>query len=146
MDEQQLLEELNKILGKNSKELGSLIRELKQRVGRGETGADLQKALTKLKTNTEKLSAANKRQVEELETLEKNIEATGRAFKKVQGTIGDVGGTLFKLGDAGARGAEQISFYTDSLKQFPVLGAAVADLGASLDFNINNFSFTSPNI
>jgi len=106
MDEQQLLEELNKILGKNSKELGSLIRELKQRVGRGESGAELQKALAKLKTNTEKLSAANKKQVEELEILEKNIEAAGRAFKKVQGTIGDVGGQLFKLGDAGVRGAE----------------------------------------
>ena len=139
MDEQQLLEELNKILGKNSKELGSLIRELKQRVGRGESGADLQKALGKLKGNADKLSASNKKQLEELEKLEKQIESTEKAFKRVQGTIGDVGGQLFKLGDAGVRGAEQISFYTDSLRQFPILGAAVADLGASLDFNINNF-------
>ena len=64
MDEQQLLEELNKILGKNSKELSLLIKELKTRVGRGETGADLQKALAKLKGNTDKLSASSKKQLE----------------------------------------------------------------------------------
>tara|TARA_A100001388_G_scaffold269966_2_gene246959 strand:- start:1551 stop:3677 length:2127 start_codon:yes stop_codon:yes gene_type:complete len=139
MDETQLLEELNKILGRNSKELGALIREIKQRVGRGESSAELQRALAKLKANTVNLSNANKKQVEQIEKLEKSIEQTEKAFKKVKGTIGDVGDTLFKLGDAGVRGAEQISFYASSVKNFPILGAAINDLGSSLDFNINNF-------
>ena len=138
MDETQLLEELNKILGRNSKELGALIREIKQRVGRGESSAELQRALAKLKANTVNLSNANKKQVEQIEKLEKSIEQTEKAFKKVKGTIGD-GDTLFKLGDAGVRGAEQISFYASSVKNFPILGAAINDLGSSLDFNINNF-------
>jgi len=139
MDEQQLLEELNKILGKNSKELGNLIKELRTRVGRGDSGQDLQKALAKLKGNSDKLSASNKKQLDELEKLEKQIDSTEKAFKRVKGTLGDVGETLFKLGDAGTKGAEQISFYTDALKTFPILGAAVNDLGKSLDFNIDNF-------
>jgi len=139
MDEQQLLEELNKILGKNSKELGSLIRELKQRVGRGESGAELQKALAKLKGNADKLSASNKKQLEELEKLEKQINATQKAFNKVTGALGDSLGKIFQYGDANVRGAEQIGFFTDALKQFPVLGPAINDLGKSLDFNINNF-------
>jgi len=139
MDEQQLLEELNKILGRNSKELSALIKELKTRVGRGESNADLTKALVKLKGNTNQLSKENKDLVQELEKLEKQVVATDKAFKKVGTTIGDVGGTLFKLGDAGQKGAEQIGFYTGALKNFPVLGAAVDELGKSLDFNINNF-------
>ena len=76
MDETQLLEELNKILGRNSKELGALIREIKQRVGRGESSAELQRALAKLKANTVNLSNANKKQVEQIEKLEKSIEQT----------------------------------------------------------------------
>ena len=85
MDETQLLEELNKILGRNSKELGALIREIKQRVGRGESSAELQRALAKLKANTVNLSNANKKQVEQIEKLEKSIEQTEKAFKKVKG-------------------------------------------------------------
>ena len=139
MDEQQLLEELNKILGKNSKELSLLIKELKTRVGRGETGADLQKALAKLKGNTDKLSASSKKQLEELEKLENQISATQKAFQKVSGAIGDTVDTVFRFGDAGQKGAEQIEFFTSGLKQFPILGPAINDLGKSLDFNINNF-------
>ena len=139
MDEQQLLEELNKILGKNSKELGILIRELKQRVGRGESGAELQKALTKLKGNTDRLSSENKKLVTDLEKLENQISATDKAFKRVSGTIGNTVDKIFQYGDANVRGAEQIGFFTESLKQFPILGNAVNDLGKSLDFNIDNF-------
>ena len=139
MDEQQLLEELNKILGKNSKELGILIRELKQRVGRGESGAELQKALTKLKGNTDRLSSENKKLVKDLEKLENQISATDKAFKQVSGTIGNTVDKIFQYGDANVRGAEQIGFFTESLKNFPILGNAVNDLGKSLDFNINNF-------
>lgn len=139
MDEQQLLEELNRILGRNSKELSSLIREIKNRVGRGESGAELQKALAKLKGNTDKLSTENKKLVTELEKLENQINATDKAFKKVSGSIGDTVNKIFSYGDANVKGAEQIGFFTDALKQFPVLGPAINDLGKSLDFNINNF-------
>ena len=139
MDEQQLLEELNKILGKNSKELSLLIKELKTRVGRGETGADLQKALAKLKGNTDKLSASSKKQLEELEKLETQINATQKAFQKVSGAIGDTVDTVFRFGADGQKGAEQIEFFTSGLNQFPILGPAINDLGKSLDFNINNF-------
>jgi len=47
--------------------------------------------------------------------------------------------TLYGLGDASVTGAEKISHYTDAFKSFPLFGQAIADIGGSLDFNIDTF-------
>ena len=138
MDEQDL-QRLNELLGQQGKSVNDLIRTLNKRISRGDLSRDVRDALAILNKNSKKLDDTQKKQIDSLGKLAEEVEKTQKAFQKVGTVLNDIGGTLFKLGDASVTGAEQISFYTKSFEGIPFVGGAINELGKSLDFNINNF-------
>ncbi len=138
MDEQDL-QRLNELLGQQGKSVSDLIRTLNRRISRGDLSRDVRDALAILNKNSKKLDESQKKQIDSLGKLANEVEKAQKAFEKVGTVINDIGGTLFKLGDASQTGAEQISFYTKAVEGIPLVGGAINELGKSLDFNIENF-------
>ena len=138
MDEQDL-QRLNELLGQQGKSVSDLIRTLNARISRGDLSRDVRDALAILNKNSKKLDESQKKQIDSLGKLAEEVEKAQKAFAKVGTVLNDVGGTLFKLGDASQTGAEQISFYTKAVEGIPFVGGAINELGKSLDFNIENF-------
>ena len=138
MDEQDL-QRLNELLGQQGKSVSDLIRTLNKRISRGDLSRDVRDALAILNKNSKKLDETQKKQIDSLGKLAEEVEKAQKAFEKVGTVLNDIGGTLFKLGDASQTGAEQISFYTKSFEGIPFVGGAINELGKSLDFNIENF-------
>ena len=140
MDEEKLIADLEKVLGKQNKDINLLIAEFKRLVRNDKLSSS---QISKVISDFEKLNKLEKKvtdqQLKDLQAFTKSIDQGRKILNDFNKTTEKITGTIFSLGDAGVTGAEKIGFYTRSLEGLPIFGQAIADLGDSLDFNIENF-------
>ena len=143
MDEERLIQQLEKLLGQQGKDITRLIAEFKGKVRSGAlTTSQTQqavKAFSDLAKNSKNLTDEQKNQIKDLKEFTKSVEKSTKVMAGVNSTVNKITGTLFGLGDASVTGAEKIGHYTQAMQDVPLVGKAINDLGKSLDFNIDNF-------
>ena len=143
MDEDQIIQRLEKLLGNQNKDITRLIAEFRTKIRAGQlsTGDTQQaiKAFKNLAQNSKNLNDEQKKQIADLEKFAKSIENSIRIVGDFNSTLGKITGSLFGLGDATVTGAEKIGYYTNALQDVPLIGKSIDALGQSLDFNIDNF-------
>ena len=143
MDEDRIIQNLEKLLGQQNKDINRLIAEFRTKVRAGQlsSGQTQQaiKAFTDLAKNSKNLNDEQKKQISDLQKFTKSIETSTKVIGDFNSTLGRIKGSLFGLGDATVTGAEKIGYYTNALQDVPLVGKAIDALGQSLDFNIDNF-------
>ena len=143
MDEERLIQQLEKLLGQQGKDITRLIAEFKGKVRSGAlTTSQTQqavKAFSDLAKNSKNLTDEQKNQIKDLKEFTKSVEKSTKVMAGLNSTVNKITGTLFGLGDASVTGAEKIGHYTQAMQDVPLVGKAINDLGKSLDFNIDNF-------
>jgi len=143
MDEERLIQQLEKLLGQQGKDITRLIAEfrLKVRSGALTTSQTQQavKAFDNLAKNSKNLTGEQKKQIKDLKEFTKSVEKTTKVMADLNSTVNRISGSLFGLGDASVTGAEKIGYYTQAMQDVPLVGKAIDALGKSLDFNIDNF-------
>lgn len=143
MDEERLIQQLEKLLGQQGKDITRLIAEFKGKVRSGAlTTSQTQqavKAFSDLAKNSKNLTDEQKNQIKDLKEFTKSVEKSTKVMAGLNSTVNKITGTLFGLGDASVTGAEKIGHYTQAMQDMPLVGKAINDLGKSLDFNIDNF-------
>ena len=143
MDEERLIQQLEKLLGQQGKDITRLIAEFKGKVRSGAlTTSQTQqavKAFSDLAKNSKNLTDEQKNQIKDLKEFTKSVEKSTKVMAGLNSTVNKITGTLFGLGDASVTGAEKIGYYTQAMQDVPLVGKAINDLGKSLDFNIDNF-------
>ena len=143
MDEERLIQQLEKLLGQQGKDITRLIAEFKGKVRSGAlTTSQTQqavKAFSDLAKNSKNLTDEQKNQIKDLKEFTKSVEKSTKVMAGLNSTVNKITGTLFGLGDASVTGAEKIGHYTQAMQDVPLVGKAIDALGKSLDFNIENF-------
>jgi len=140
MDEQELTRAIEKSSANTNKSIQQLVAELKK-PGRANfrdvqaLAKELEDLAKKSKTNNKEF----KKLADQATELAKKMETNARILDDINSTGRKLTNTFFSLGDAAVTGKDNISFFTESVRNFPFVGAAVADLGKSLDFNIDQF-------
>ena len=140
MDEQELIRAIEKSSANTSKSIQQLVAELKKpgRANFRDVQA-LAAELTKLAKNARTNNEDFKKLADQASELARKMETNARILDDINSTGKKLTNTFFSLGDAAVTGKDNISFFTESVRNFPIVGAAVADLGKSLDFNIDQF-------
>ena len=140
MDEQELIRAIEKSSANTSKSIQQLVAELKKpgRASFREVQA-LATELAKLAKNAKTNNEDFKKLADQASELARKMETNARILDDINSTGKKLTNTFFSLGDAAVTGKDNISFFTESVRNFPFVGAVVADLGKSLDFNIDQW-------
>ena len=140
MDEQELIRAIEKSSANTNKAVQQLIAELKK-PGRANY-RDIQNLageLTKLAKNAKTNNEEFKQLADQAAELARKMSINAKLQDDINSTASKLVNTFFSLGDAAVTGKDNISFFTESVRNFPFVGAVAADLGKSLDFNIDQF-------
>ena len=140
MDEQELIRAIEKSSANTNKAVQQLIAELKK-PGRAKY-RDIQNLageLTKLAKNAKTNNEEFKQLADQAAELARKMSINAKLQDDINSTASKLVNTFFSLGDAAVTGKDNISFFTESVRNFPFVGAVAADLGKSLDFNIDQF-------
>ena len=140
MDEQELIRAIEKSSANTSKSIQQLVAELKK-PGRANF-RDIQNLageLTKLAKNAKTNNEEFKQLADQAAELARKMSINAKLQDDINSTASKLVNTFFSLGDAAVTGKDNISFFTESVRNFPFVGAVAADLGKSLDFNIDQF-------
>ena len=140
MDEQELIRAIEKSTANTNTSIQKLVAELKKPGQANYRDVQkLAKELSDLAKSARTNNAEFKKLADEATELAKKMETNARILDDINSTGRKLTNTFFSLGDAAVTGKDNISFFTESVRNFPFVGAAVADLGKSLDFNIDQF-------
>lgn len=138
-----LIQKLEKLIDKNDKNTTALLNELKQKARSGRlTYRDVEKLeaeLRKLAKTANANQSEFKKLADETEAVGKKMKTNKRLLDDINATSANLIGSFFSLADASKTGKENIAFMAEGFRNFPFVGAAFADLGQSLDFNIDQF-------
>ncbi len=142
MDE-ELLNKIASSTDKNNVAVQNLVAELKRQAKSGGMKfRDVQRLgdeLKKLSKNAKEGGEEFKQLAQEVDKLAKSISVGKKIQEDINSTTKNLASSFFALGNAATTGTDRIQFFTESVRNFPFAGAAIADLGQSLDFNIDNF-------
>ena len=139
---QDLIDAIQKGTKSNRQAQRELSQQAKTLENYKKLNAELVKQITGGK-EYKKLSTDQKKIVDQLndayEVQYKELEKQAKITKDIN-TVGQkLIGNLFDLGNASVTGKNEIKFVTESFRSLPLIGAAIADVGKSLDFNIERF-------
>jgi len=140
MTEQELIQAIEKSSANTNTSIQKLVAELKK-PGRANF-RDLQKLAKELEDLAKKSKTNNKEfkdLADQAKDLARKMGINARILDDINSTASKLVNTFFSLGDAAVTGKDNISFFTESVRNFPFVGAVAADLGKSLDFNIDQF-------
>ena len=139
----ELIQKFEKLIDKNDKNTTALLNELKQKARSGKlTFRDVEKLeleLRKLAKTAKNNQSEFQKLADETEEVGKKMKTNKRLLDDINATSSNLIGSFFSLADASKTGKENIAFMTEGFRNFPFVGAAFADLGQSLDFNIDQF-------
>tara|TARA_A100001011_G_scaffold82995_1_gene86603 strand:- start:792 stop:2900 length:2109 start_codon:yes stop_codon:yes gene_type:complete len=138
-----LIQKFEKLIDKNDKNTTALLNELKQKARSGKlTFRDVEKLeleLRKLAKTAKNNQSEFQKLADETEEVGKKMKTNKRLLDDINATSANLIGSFFSLADASKTGKENIAFMAEGFRNFPFVGAAFADLGQSLDFNIDQF-------